>query len=281
MRIDLHTHSNVSDGTDTPTELVEAAQLAGLDVVALTDHDTFEGIAEATAAGGRLGVEVIVGIELSATYRKHPVHLLGYGCDPSSPELAAELAKIRASRRDRIGLTCQRLNQAGVSITLADVATAAGSASSIGRPHVADALIKLGHVADRKEAFRRYLSPGAPGYVPRYATPLEHGIKLLAEAGGATVLAHPWGRGGEQVLTPEVLASLKDAHGLDGIEVWHQDHDDEARRQLGRVAATVGLIPTGASDYHGTGKVNHPLGVNLTPPKSLERLREKISSRSG
>lgn len=272
MRIDLHTHSACSDGTDAPAVLVAAAAAAGLDVMALTDHDTHDGIDEALAAGAGHGVRVVVGVEMSTDLGGESVHLLGYGHDPHDPRLAAELARVRAGRAERLPETCRLLAAAGAPVSVEDVMAQAVDTPSVGRPHVADALVAAGHVADRREAFDRYLAEGQPAFVPRYATPLGEAIDLIHGAGGAAVLAHPWGRGRRDALPPEVIAGLVADHGLDGIEVWHLDHDETTRAELLELATSLGLIPTGSSDHHGAGKVGHPLGAELTPPASLAAL---------
>lgn len=277
MRIDLHTHSRVSDGTDTPAELVAAAAAAGLDVVALTDHDTFDGLREALAAGERLGMQVFPGIEISTELEGESVHLLGYGCDETDAALAAELARNREGRDGRLPLMCARLAEAGVPVTMEEVLAAAAGAPSLGRPHFADAMVAKGHVRDRREAFDLYLAEGRPGFVHRYSTPLARAIDVVHGAGGAAVLAHPWGRGSARLLTPQVVEALALQHGLDGIEVWHADHDEAARTKLLALAQRLGLVPTGASDYHGTGKKDHPLGLNTTPPTAFEELLRAMS----
>ncbi|TRY19385.1 PHP domain-containing protein [Tessaracoccus rhinocerotis] len=272
MRIDLHTHSRVSDGTDAPAQLVAEAVAAGLDVVALTDHDTFDGLPEAFVAGEALGIRVVGGIEISTELEGRSVHLLGYGCDEREPALAEELVRNREGRDGRLPLMCARLAEAGVGVTMEEVLAAAAGAPSLGRPHFADAMIAKGHVVNRAEAFDLYLAEGRPGYVARYSTPLRLAIDLVHGAGGAAVLAHPWGRGGAAVLTPDVVADLAGTHGLDGIEVDHADHDEAQRRELAALARELGLVATGSSDYHGTGKQDHPLGVNTTTEAAFEEL---------
>lgn len=200
MKIDLHTHSRVSDGTDTPTSLVRLAAQAGLDVIALTDHDSFGGIPEAMEAGKRIGVKVLCGIEMSTEHNGRSVHLLGYGCDPFDRQLGEELGRIRFGRTDRLPGMVEKLTEAGLPITMDDVMTAAGGAPAVGRPHVADALVAKGYVEDREEAFAKWLGEGCPGYVHRYAVPLERGIDLIHAAKGVAVIAHPWGRGNRETL---------------------------------------------------------------------------------
>jgi predicted metal-dependent phosphoesterase TrpH len=278
MRIDLHTHSNISDGTDTPTELVDRARAVGLDVVALTDHDTFAGLDEAVARGEQVDVQVVRGMELSCARERQSVHLLAYGVDPEAPGLAAELEKVRGGRLGRLGGVLARLADLGVPVTEEEVLAEVGESPSVGRPHIADAMVKAGHVADRTEAFDRFLADGGPAHVPRYAIPVERGIDLVHAAGGAAVIAHPWGRGREHVLPPEVLSRLASDHGLEGIEVDHQDHDPKTRTRLRGLAGELGLLVTGSSDYHGTGKLDHDLGCNTTDPDVLSALLARVAS---
>ena len=272
MRIDLHTHSSVSDGTDTPEELVRKAAAAGLDVVALTDHDTFDGLNAAVAEGQRIGVQVLRGMELSCSRRGDSVHLLAYGADPLNADLVAELALVRGGRKGRLAGVLMKLAELGVPVSEAEVMAQVGDSPSVGRPHIADAMIKAGHVRDREEAFDRFLAEGGPAHVQRYAIELERGIDLVHAAGGVAVIGHPWGRGREHVLPPALLSALAAEHGLDGVEVDHQDHDASTRAQLRTLAAELGLLVTGSSDYHGTGKLDHDLGCNTTAPEVYDDL---------
>src|SRR5829696_4569231 len=267
MRIDLHTHSSVSDGTDAPAELVRKALAVGLDVVALTDHDTFDGLDEAVAEGERLGLHVVRGMELSCSRHGNSVHVLAYGADPASPELAAEMARVRDGRLGRLAGVLRKLAVLGVPVSEAEVMAQVGDSPSVGRPHIADALIKAGHVRDRQEAFDRFLADGGPAHVQRYAIELERGIDLVHAAGGVAVIGHPWGRGREHVLPPALLSALTAEHALDGVEVDHQDHGANTRAELRALAAELGLLVTGSSDYHGTGKLDHDLGCNTTAPE--------------
>jgi predicted metal-dependent phosphoesterase TrpH len=279
MRIDLHTHSSISDGTDTPSVLVDKARQVGLDVIALTDHDTFAGLDEAVSRGEQVGVRVVRGMELSCSRAGQSVHLLAYGADPIAPGLADEMAKVRGGRMGRLAGVLARLAKLGVPVTEEQVLAEVGESPSVGRPHIADAMIKAGHVADRTEAFERFLADGGPAHVPRYAIGVERGIDLVHEAGGVAVIAHPWGRGREQTLPPEVLRRLTFEQGLDGVEVEHQDHDLDTRLRLGALAAELGLLPTGSSDYHGTGKLDHDLGCNTTDPGVFDKLMERLAAR--
>ena len=269
MPIDLHTHSSRSDGTATPTELVAEAAAHGLDVVALTDHDTVDGWQEAATAAVANGITLVRGIELSTRYDGRSVHLLAYLPDPSYQPLAAEMARVRGGRDSRLPLMMERLRELDIDITEDDVRDGAAEGAVLGRPHVADALVGKGVVGHRNEAFEKMLGPGGPAFVPRYATSLPHAVELVRAAGGVPVVAHPWGR--NRVLTAAALADLQQ-RGLVGIEVDHQDHAPAAREELRRIAGDLGLVATGSSDWHGTGKVDHELGCNTTAPEELERL---------
>jgi predicted metal-dependent phosphoesterase TrpH len=277
MRIDLHTHSSVSDGTDTPAELVRKARAVGLDVIGLTDHDTFDGLAEAAAEGDKLGVQVVRGMELSCSRQGSSVHVLAYGADPASPGLAEEMARVRDGRLARLAGVLGKLAALGVPVSEAEVMAQVGDSPSVGRPHIADALIQAGHVQDRQEAFDRFLADGGLAHVPRYTIELERGIDLIHQAGGLAVIAHPWGRGREHLLPPSVLKTLARDHQLDGIEVDHQDHDAETRRKLRTLADNLGLLPTGSSDYHGTGKLDHDLGCNTTDPEVFNEMQRRLA----
>ena len=280
MRIDLHTHSDVSDGTDSPSGLMLAAARAGLDVVALCDHDTMAGLAEAKATGDSTGVTVLRGVEITCELDRVTVHVLGFGCDPGDDALAEALGEVRRGRQQRLPRMVAALNAAGIGISLDDVMAQTAGGMTPGRPHVADAMIAMGAVRDRQQAFDQWLEVGRPGYVGHPKIELPRAVALVAAAGGASVLAHAWGRQSRQVLPPAVISSLAEL-GLDGLEVDHQLHDAPTRATLRGIAAATGLIPTGSSDYHGTGKVDHDLGCNLTPEASYAALLDLIESRGG
>jgi 3',5'-nucleoside bisphosphate phosphatase len=277
VRADLHTHSYCSDGTDSPRELVRAAAGAGLDLVALTDHDVADGWPEARAAAEESGIDFLAGMEISCAHDGAGVHLLAYGLDPTHPGLTAELDRVLAGRRSRLPGVLQRLGELGIEIDEADVRAVAGHAVSLGRPHVADAMVAAGVVADRDEAFDRYLMPGRPGYVPRYGAPLLEALRLVEAAGGVAVVAHPWSRGSRRVLTISALADLAGS-GLTGVEVWHGDHTGNDQRELAGLARDLDLVATGSSDYHGSGKVGHDLGSFTTPTDQLERLEVAMAT---
>jgi predicted metal-dependent phosphoesterase TrpH len=256
---------------------VRRAAHAGLSVVALTDHDTFDGWPPAMAAAPGAGVVVVGGVEMSTTLHETGVHVLGYLPDPVHPPLADELARIRADRAQRIHAMTDRLTELGITITVDDVLAAAGDASTLGRPHVADALIAKGYVRSRRDAFAKYLSAGGPAYVRKYAPTTTDAVRLIRAAGGVPVLAHPWGRGSREVLDAATIADLA-AAGLAGLEVDHVDQAAGARTELRRIAGELDLIVTGSSDYHGAGKAGHYLGTHTTAVDEYERLVELAAS---
>ncbi len=277
MRIDLHTHSRASDGTQSPAEVMRAAAEAGLDVVALTDHDTAQGWPEAADEAASLGLELVTGIEVSTRFHHAGVHLLAYLPDADDPGLVLALDRVLEGRSSRVPAILENLRAVGVDLSEDDVRRVAEDTPATGRPHVADALVARGVVADRAEAFERYLNPGRPGYASRYAAELEDMLPLVVAAGGVPVVAHPWARTAGTVLTEEAFASLQEL-GLAGIEVDHQGHDASRRARLRAIARNLGLVVTGSSDYHGMGKVDHELGCNTTAPEEYARIRELASS---
>ncbi|SDS77100.1 hypothetical protein SAMN04489860_2326 [Paraoerskovia marina] len=275
MRIDLHAHSTCSDGTDTPAGLVEAARVAGLDVVAITDHDSTAGWAEAARAATRTGVQLVRGTEISTHAAGRSVHLLCYLQDPTHPGLVEEFATIRDARLTRARRMVD-LIAADYALTWDDVVRQTGDGATVGRPHVADALVAAGVVASRDEAFAEILTPRSPYYVPHYAPATTAAIGLVLEAGGVPVLAHPGAASRGLTIGDDVVAELAEA-GLVGLETEHLDHTPEATAHLQALAADLGLVATGASDYHGTGKVNR-LGARTTTTDALAAIEERGST---
>lgn len=270
MEIDLHTHSNVSDGTEPPAQVMAAAVRAGLDVVALTDHDTVGGWAEAADAAEQLGIGLVRGIEISCRRDGGSIHLLAYLPAPDDPDLLRELALARESRLTRMDRIVDRLIADDVPITIEAVRAQVAEGATLGRPHLADALVAAGVVADRDEAFRRYLHDGSPYYVDHYAPDPVRAVELVVAAGGVAVIAHPYTDRQLHAVTPELIVDMASA-GMLGIEVDHRDHDEAARRELRELADELGLVVTGSSDYHGAGKPNL-IGENRTDPESLEAI---------
>jgi 3',5'-nucleoside bisphosphate phosphatase len=267
VRIDLHVHSSASDGTDPPAEVASRAAAAGLDVVALTDHDTMAGIAPAAAALPP-GLTLVPGLELSCLDDGRSMHLLGYLCDPGDPALAAETELIRDDRVHRARAMVARLAELGAPVTWEQVAAIAGDAV-VGRPHIARALAEAGVVATPADAFTaEWIADGGRAHVGRYAPDAARGIALVRAAGGVPVLAHPRSPGYE--VADEVVAGLA-AAGLAGLEVFHPDHDHSERTRLTQLANSLDLVMTGGSDDHGAFN-NSGLGSETTPPEQYERL---------
>ncbi|WP_291377614.1 PHP domain-containing protein [Demequina sp.] len=273
MRIDLHTHSYVSDGTESPADVMRAAQAANLDVVALTDHDSMAGLEEAAEMAGGLGINFVPGIEVSCTHRGISIHVLAYWPDPSHPEIVAMLERTRAARIAR-AQEMVRLIGADYPLTWDDVVAHAGSADTVGRPHLADALVAGGAFVTRDDAFAEVLAGNSAYYVPHYAPDVLDAVRTLRATGAVPVFAHPGADGRGQVVPTSVIEQMASA-GLVGLEVEHRDHSEVQRGRLARVAERLDLVHTGASDYHGTGKLNQ-LGENVTSPaayKALQALR--------
>jgi len=275
MLIDLHTHSTASDGTDRPAALVATAQAAGLDVVALTDHDTTAGWTEASAA---VPAELILvpGLELSCRWnppdgsRSTELHLLGYLVDPAHPELAGTLDRLRHNRLGRAARMTERMTADGVPVRWERVAELADGASA-GRPHIARALVEAGVVGSVDEAFESLLNSGSPYHEPKEDLDALTGVRLVISAGGVPVFAHPLARARGRVVGDDVVTALAGA-GLAGLEVDHPDHTEADRAHLRGLAAELGLLVTGSSDYHGTNKRVRVGEGGRTAPAAYEAL---------
>ncbi|MGJ5833011.1 PHP domain-containing protein [Streptomyces ossamyceticus] len=264
MRIDLHCHSTASDGTDTPAELVLKAGAAGLDVVALTDHDTTRGYPEAIAALPE-GLTLVTGAELSCRLDGVSMHMLAYLFDPEEPRLLAERELVRDDRVPRARGMVAKLNELGVPVTWEQVARIAGG-GSVGRPHVATALVELGVVPTVNDAFTpQWLADGGHAHVEKHETDPFEAIRLIKGAGGVAVFAHPAAVKRGRTVPESAIADLA-AAGLDGIEVDHMDHDPATRARLRGLAKELGLLATGSSDYHGSRKTCE-LGEYTTDPE--------------
>ena len=264
MRIDLHTHSTASDGTDTPAELVRNAAAAGLDVVALTDHDTTRGHAEAIAALPE-SLTLVTGAELSCRLDGVSLHLLAYLFDADEPELLRERELVRDDRVPRAQAMVAKLQELGVPIEWAQVARIAGD-GSVGRPHIASALVELGVVPTVSDAFTpEWIADGGRAHIVKHELDPFTALRLVKAAGGVTVFAHPLAVQRGRTVPETAIAELA-AAGLDGIEVDHMDHDEPARARLRGLAADLGLLATGSSDYHGSRKTCR-LGEYTTDPE--------------
>jgi predicted metal-dependent phosphoesterase TrpH len=270
VRIDLHAHSNVSDGTQTPAALLAAAAAAHLDVMALTDHDSTAGWDEAIAAASLRNVGLVPGMEISCkTSQGVSVHLLCFLHDPAHPGLLEEITKAKIARQTRAERMVERLAE-DYPLNWDDVSAHVAPGATVGRPHIADALVAAGIVSDRNEAFASILTSHSRYFVSHYAPDPVLAVELVREAGGVPVFAHPVASARGRVVSPEIFNDMIDA-GLLGVEIDHRDNPAEGRAWLRRLAARKDLIVTGSSDYHGAGKPN-VLGENTTSPQMLERI---------
>lgn len=275
MRIDLHAHSNVSDGTQPPAELIAAAAESGLDVVALTDHDTTDGWAEASAAARSLGVALVPGMEVSCRTREGiSVHLLSYLHDPAHPGLLEEITKSKDARFTRAERMVSLLAE-DYPLSWDDVIHHVAPGATLGRPHIADALVAAGVVEDRSEAFETILTSRSRYWVQHYAPDPAAAVELVRAAGGVPVFAHPVASSRGRIVGEHTYREMIDA-GLAGLEINHRDNPEQGRAFLRRLAADHDLLVTGSSDYHGAGKPNL-LGENTTAPEVLARIEELAS----
>jgi predicted metal-dependent phosphoesterase TrpH len=282
VRIDLHAHSTVSDGTDSPAQLVAKAAEAGLDAVALTDHDTTAGWVEAVDALPP-GLRLVRGAEFSCLAPdgrggQVSVHLLGYLFDPAAQAIITEQIRLRNERRKRLRAMAARMAADGFPVDVEALLGSLAPESPAGRPHLARALVSAGVVDSVDEAFRRFLRAGAPYYFGRADTEVRTAIRMIRAAGGVAVLAHPAARRRGPVIELEIIAELA-AEGLAGVEVDHPDHAEEDRAALRELAVALDLVITGASDYHGTNKTVL-LGQETTDPEALQRI-EELAAGSG
>jgi predicted metal-dependent phosphoesterase TrpH len=274
--IDLHAHSSASDGTEPAGVVVAQAARAGLDVVALTDHDTYAGWPQAVAAAGEHGVALVRGVEVSCSHRGVSVHLLGYLVDPGSADLLAELDKARDSRETRVERMVARMAADGIPVSVEQVRALAGEGATLGRPHIADVLVANGFVADRGEAFRDVLANGSRYYVSHYAPSPVRAVELVRAAGGVPVMAHPFANGRGWTVGDDVIAAMADA-GLAGLEAYHRDHRPVEVAHAEELSRRLGLFVTGSSDYHGEGKENR-LGENTTTAEVLAQIEGQATS---
>ena len=279
-RIDLHTHSTASDGTDSPAELVVAARTAGVDVLAITDHDTTTGwdaAAEALPAGMRLlrGAEFSCVSPTGRGDRDVSVHLLGYLFDPEHEAIVAEQARLRTERRGRLHRIAGKMAADGYPVDPDGLLALLPEDTSAGRPHLARALVRAGVVNSVDEAFATLLHNGSPYYVPKTDTPVHTAIRMVRAAGGVPVFAHPFARRRGRVVEPSVIVELAGI-GLAGVEVDHPDHGPEDRDLLRGLAAALDLLTTGSSDYHGTNKTT-PLAAESTAEQALDALLDQAT----
>ena len=269
---DLHSHSNRSDGTLHPAEVMMLASQRELAGIALTDHDTFDGLEEAAATADELGLDFVPGIEFSAEYDGASLHILGYWVDPHDPAIEAELLRLTATRFRRGEMIVEKLRELGLDVSLERVLELAGG-EAIARPHIAQAMVEAGIVAEEKEAFDRYISDDGLAYVPKHALPPMEALRLIGEAGGVCVLAHPgmW-RGCDCV--PDVLIEGWAGGGMVGLEVRHPDHDEAMRATYAAMAERLDLVATAASDCHGE-RYGFRMGEERTDAETFAELKRR------
>ncbi len=285
MSIDLHIHSTTSDGTMNPAELVRYAHKKGLSAIAITDHDTIEGVEEALAAGYSIGLEVIPGIELSVKYCTHNVHLLGYLFDCHHEELQRALEQLQAGRRERNKKILVKLGRLGFTLPLHELEESAGSGQT-GRPHIARLMVEKGYVQSMDEAFAKYLGHEGLAYTSRFIYQVEEAIDLIQQAGGIAVLAHPL-QLDKSVEDLDAAVRQLGEMGLDGIEVYYPNHSRPFRKRLIALAEKYGLLMTGGSDYHGSIRPGTSLagGKNVSVPAPLlvamkQRVKENRQNKN-
>jgi predicted metal-dependent phosphoesterase TrpH len=277
MSIDLHTHSTTSDGTMSPADLVKYAHKKGLSAIAITDHDTIDGIDEGVATGNILGLEVVPGIELSVKYGDHNVHLLGYLFDWQHKDLHVGLTQLQAGRFERNKKIIAKLNMLGLTIQFSELKKSAGPGQN-GRPHIARLMIQKGFVRTMDEAFEKYLGHGGLAYVSRFVYGVRDAIALIKNAGGVAVLAHPFQLDKVVDNFANELYQLR-AMGLDGIEVYYPTHSRQFRKRLISLAEKHSLLLTGGSDYHGSIRPGTTLagGKNVSVPSELlVKMKERV-----
>lgn len=278
-RLDLHLHTTHSDGSCTPTEVIGLAHQAGVTALAITDHDITSGIAEAIAAGEHYGIEIIPGVEISSIMESSELHILGYFLDWQDTALNQRFKSLRDSRHRRNPQIVDRLQSLGIDITYDEVRALAGS-DSVGRPHIARALMDKGVVTSAKEAFDRFLGDGKAAYVPRDLPSPAEAIRWIKEARGLAVLAHPtWVKVTDQPLA-ELVRRLK-ADGLDGVEVYYSTHAARQTRDYLSLAQQLGLLVTGGSDFHGLTKPDIEVGIGKgslhIPTTLLPKMKERVA----
>ncbi len=276
-RVDLHTHTTASDGRLEPRQLVELAHRIGLRAIAITDHDTVAGLEEGIAAGHEFGVEVIPGIELSTEDNGNDIHMLGYFIDHRNKDFIEILRYFQSIRLERARKIISKLKDLGVEITIDEVIEIAGNSASIGRPHIAQAILNRGYVSDIQEAFDKYIGADSPAYVPKYKLPTVEGTSFLYKAGGIPVIAHPG-----LSTTPDYVEFLARNGHIRGIEVWHPEHTPEQVMEYYRLAEKYGLIKTGGSDFHGIpGKSKlGQVSVAYVSVAALKKLKIEMKSKN-
>lgn len=273
MRIDLHMHSNYSDGIHPPSKLIDLALERNLRAISLTDHDCLDGVREAVDAGEAKGIEVIAGVELSCEFKGRDLHILGYGVDPKHDEFQEMLRKFRETRHKRGLKIVEKLNALGVNIEPAEVLAKAGD-GALGRPHIAAVLVEKGVVSHNNEAFDKYIADGGPAYVAKYKMSPKEAIHYIHIAGGLAFMAHP----GIFLEDADEMNELAD-YDFDGVEIYHPNHDAKKIEMLEKLAAERGLLVSGGSDFHGFAGRNIPGQVDV-PYELLEKIKERLAAKS-
>ena len=278
MEIDLHVHTTASDGTMSPAALVQHAKDKGLRIIAITDHDTVEGIAEGLQEGRKLGLEVISGVELSVDFPKGTMHVLGYYIDHTNAELLDKLTIVQQARAERNLKIIEKLRDLGVDIDISEIKEAPEH-GQIGRPHFAYALVQKGHAQNIQDAFDRYLGKGGPAYVEKFRFSPQEAMSIIHTAGGITVLAHPFTLNQPQQRDlEEVIVKLK-AQGLDGIEVFYPEHSEGQTKVYRTLAKKHGLVLTGGSDFHGFNRDAVDIGEGYGDKAFSHNLLDELLAR--
>lgn len=265
---DLHIHTTASDGTYSPSEVVKKAKDMGFKAIAITDHDTIDGLEEGKAAGKKLGLEVISGIELNTFIYGKEIHILGYEFDANNKGFLALVESLGRARKKRVNEIISKLNELGLNITIDEVVQQNATSSAIGRPHIAQVLVKKGYVSTIREAFDKYIGINCPAYVYRYKLTPQEAVRKIKEANGIPVIAHPFLIGYDQIINELI------PYGLKGIEVYHSDHNQEQSEHYLRLAQKYNLLITGGSDDHGALKGASLLGKVRLPYYYVEKLKE-------
>jgi predicted metal-dependent phosphoesterase TrpH len=278
--IDLHSHTTASDGSYSPTDLVHHARNVGLAALGIADHDTVDGLEEATAAAAESGLELVPCIEISVDYPKGEFHLLGYYVDYQNPDFLGRVRYLQDNRANRNAVMVRKMHDAGFDVTMEEIEAESGG-GQVGRPHVARVLMRKGYVGSVQEAFDQYLADGKPLHVPKVKLAPDEAIELVHQAGGVAVVAHPkyMGYPTEEELAGE-LARLRDA-GLDGLECYYSQHSEAETAQYLRLAERFGFVVTGGSDFHGVSKPDVPLGVVYQGRGADDALLAKLKAAAG
>ncbi len=266
--VDLHIHSIYSDSSSTPRDILEAARKRGLAAVSLTDHDSVSGVSSLIEIAEGTGIEIIPGVELSVTDARTDIHILGYFVDFRNEEFASELARFKAARLERAKAILLKLKDLKIELSIESVLEIA-EMGAVGRPHIAEALLRKGFVGSFEEAFRRYIGHNSPAYVPKLVLEPKEAFDLIKRVGGVSVLAHP-GTLMRDDLIPDFVTQ-----GLDGIEAWHPKHDRDTTKYYREIAKRYGLVVTGGSDSHGAWAGNSEIGGCRVPFEVVEKLRER------